>query len=78
MTVALALVAAVLYGLSDFVGGAASRRTSVWPVGLSWMAAGYNAAQVIAQDAGIWRPDWWSARPCEWYLGNLDRLVAGA
>jgi phytoene dehydrogenase-like protein len=50
----------------------------VWPVGLSWMAAGYNAAQVIAADAGVARPDWWSARPCEWYLGNLERLVAGA
>jgi phytoene dehydrogenase-like protein len=50
----------------------------VWPVGLSWMAAGYNAAQVIAEDAGVPRPDWWRARPCEWYLGNLDRLVAGA
>ena len=34
MTVALSLVAAALYGLSDFVGGVLSRRTSVWPVGL--------------------------------------------
>lgn len=34
MTVALALVAAALYGLSDFLGGVTSRRTSVWPVGL--------------------------------------------
>lgn len=34
MTVVLALVAAGFYGLSDFIGGAASRRTSVWPVGL--------------------------------------------
>ena len=25
----------------------------VWPVGLSWMAAGYNAAQVVAADAGV-------------------------
>jgi phytoene dehydrogenase-like protein len=48
----------------------------VWPVGLSWMAAGYNAAQVVADDAGVRRPDWWRARPCEWYLTNLDRLLA--
>lgn len=48
----------------------------VWPVGLSWMAAGYNAARVIADDAGLARPHWWRARPCEWYLGNLDRLIA--
>ena len=34
MTVALALVAAFFYGLSDFLGGVFSRRTSVWPVGL--------------------------------------------
>ena len=30
-------------------------RTAVWPVGLSWMAAGYNAAQVVAEDAGVRR-----------------------
>jgi phytoene dehydrogenase-like protein len=48
----------------------------VWPVGLSWMAAGYNAAQVMAEDAGVRRQPWWRARPCEWYLNNLDRLLA--
>jgi drug/metabolite transporter (DMT)-like permease len=32
MAVLLALGAALAYGLSDFVGGVASRRTSVWPV----------------------------------------------
>jgi phytoene dehydrogenase-like protein len=48
----------------------------VWPVGLSWMAAGYNAADVVAQDAGVRRQPWWRARPCEWYLNNLDRLLA--
>jgi drug/metabolite transporter (DMT)-like permease len=34
MVVLLALAAAILYGVSDFVGGLASRRLSVWPVGL--------------------------------------------
>jgi phytoene dehydrogenase-like protein len=48
----------------------------VWPVGLSWMAAGYNAAGVVARDAGIEPQDWWRARPCEWYLRNLDQLMA--
>jgi phytoene dehydrogenase-like protein len=48
----------------------------VWPVGLSWMAAGYNAATVIAGDAGVRDHGWWSARPCEWYMRNLDRLLA--
>lgn len=32
MAVVLALVSALAYGLSDFVGGVVSRRTSAWPV----------------------------------------------
>ncbi len=48
----------------------------VWPVGLSWMAAGYNAAQVVAADAGVRDQPWWSSRPCEWYERNLPRLLA--
>jgi drug/metabolite transporter (DMT)-like permease len=35
MTVLLALGGAIAYGLSDFVGGVAARRTSVWPVALT-------------------------------------------
>jgi drug/metabolite transporter (DMT)-like permease len=35
MTILLALGAAFAYGLSDFIGGVASRRTSVWPVALT-------------------------------------------
>lgn len=34
MGVALALAAALAYGLSDFIGGLASRRTSAWPVAI--------------------------------------------
>jgi phytoene dehydrogenase-like protein len=48
----------------------------VWPVGLSWMAAGYNAAGIVAEDAGVRDQPWWKARPAEWYFGNLDRLLA--
>jgi phytoene dehydrogenase-like protein len=48
----------------------------VWPVGLSWMAAGYNAAQVVAEDAGVRNQSWWTARPVEWYARNLERLLA--
>jgi hypothetical protein len=48
----------------------------VWPVGLSWMAAGYNAAQVIAEQAGVRDQPWWMARPYEWHAQNLDRLLA--
>jgi drug/metabolite transporter (DMT)-like permease len=35
MSVLLALGGALAYGLSDFIGGVASRRTSVWPVALT-------------------------------------------
>jgi drug/metabolite transporter (DMT)-like permease len=35
MAILLALGAAIAYGLSDFIGGVASRRTSVWPVALT-------------------------------------------
>jgi phytoene dehydrogenase-like protein len=48
----------------------------VWPVGLSWMAAGYNAAQVVAADAGVRDQPWWTSRPCEWYSNNLPSLLA--
>ena len=33
-TVVLALASAALYGLSDFLGGAVSRRASVWSVAI--------------------------------------------
>jgi phytoene dehydrogenase-like protein len=48
----------------------------VWPVGLSWMAAGYNAAQVVAADAGVREQPWWRSRPCEWYARSLPRLLS--
>ncbi len=35
MSVLLALGAAIAYGLSDFIGGVASRRATVWPVALT-------------------------------------------
>ena len=40
MTVLLALAGAVFYGLSDFVGGIASRRTSAWSVAMVAALAG--------------------------------------
>ena len=45
MTVLLALSGAVFYGLSDFIGGIASRRTSAWSVAL--MAALSGAVFVL-------------------------------
>lgn len=48
MTVVFALSAALLYGVSDFVGGLGSRRLSVWPVGLLACVGGFAGALVIA------------------------------
>ena len=48
MTVLLALVAAFFYGLSDFLGGVSSRRTSVWPVGLLACVGATLGAVLIA------------------------------
>jgi beta-carotene ketolase (CrtO type) len=48
---------------------------SVWPLGLTWMAAGYNAAQVVAQDLGVRNQTWWRARPVAWFLRNIERLL---
>jgi drug/metabolite transporter (DMT)-like permease len=47
MVVLLSLVAAVAYGLSDFVGGLASRRTSAWPVAFVGTAAALVGAVVL-------------------------------
>lgn len=48
MGVVLALGAAVAYGLSDFIGGLASRRTTPWPVALLAGLGGLVGAVVLA------------------------------
>jgi len=48
MGVVLALAAAVAYGLSDFVGGLASRRTTAWPVAFLAGVGGLLGALVLA------------------------------
>jgi drug/metabolite transporter (DMT)-like permease len=48
MTVLLALGAAFAYGLSDFIGGVASRRTSVWPVAFTACFGAALATTVLA------------------------------
>ena len=48
MTVVFALVSAMLYGVSDFAGGLASRRTSVWPIGLLACVGAFLGSIVIA------------------------------
>lgn len=48
----------------------------VWPAGLSWMASGYNAAQIVAEDASVRDRPWWNSRPSRWFTENFARLVA--
>lgn len=48
MAVLLSLAAALAYGLSDFVGGLASRRTSAWPVAFVGTLAAFVGALVLA------------------------------
>ncbi|HEY8492072.1 MAG TPA: NAD(P)/FAD-dependent oxidoreductase [Dehalococcoidia bacterium] len=48
---------------------------AVWPLGLTWMAAGYNAAQVVAEDLGLRNQPWWTHRPVAWFLRNIERLL---
>lgn len=48
MAVLLALGAAIAYGLSDFVGGVAARRTSVWPVALTACLGSFIGTVVLA------------------------------
>lgn len=47
MAVLLSLAAAIAYGLSDFIGGLASRRTSAWPVAFVGAAAAFGGALVL-------------------------------
>ena len=41
----------------------------VWPPALSWLAAGYNAATVVAEDLGIRDQPWWRHEPTSWFAG---------
>lgn len=52
MVVLLSLGSALGYGLSDFVGGLLSRRTSAWSVAVSAQAASMLALGVVALVAG--------------------------
>ena len=48
MAVLLALGAALAYGISDFVGGVAARRTSAWPVAVTGGVGGLLGAGALA------------------------------
>jgi drug/metabolite transporter (DMT)-like permease len=48
IAVALALLGAASYGVSDFIGGLASRRTSVWPVAFLACSGAFLGALLLA------------------------------
>ena len=52
MSVLLALVSAVAYGLSDFVGGLVSRRASVWSVAVALQASSALCTVLVAPFVG--------------------------
>lgn len=52
MAVVLALLASLAYGLSDFVGGLASRRTSAWPVAFVGALAALGGAVALTVMTG--------------------------
>lgn len=63
MSIALSLLAAVTYGLSDFVGGVVSRRVSAWSVALTAQIAGglLMLGIGLVQDAQLdWASTWWA------------------
>lgn len=75
MAILLSLAAAVAYGLSDFVGGLAARRTSAWPVAFVGMVAALAGAVVLVlvTDGSPTRDDlWWGA------LAGVGTGVGGA
>jgi phytoene dehydrogenase-like protein len=50
----------------------------VWPPALSWLAAGYNAATVVAEDLGIRDQPWWRHEPASWFAGQMPPSPAAA
>ncbi|MBA3841886.1 MAG: NAD(P)/FAD-dependent oxidoreductase [Actinobacteria bacterium] len=43
---------------------------AVWPPALSWLAAGYNVACVVAEDLGIREQPWWHHQPGSWFAAR--------
>jgi phytoene dehydrogenase-like protein len=48
----------------------------VWPPALSWLAAGYNAATVVAEELGIRDQPWWRHDPLDWFAAQAPVRAA--
>ncbi|MFH1537694.1 MAG: NAD(P)/FAD-dependent oxidoreductase [bacterium] len=51
---------------------------SVWPPGMTFLGAGYIAADEILKDTGSGRPDWWRNEPLDWHLKFLNKIKTQA
>lgn len=72
IAVVLAVLGAASYGVSDFIGGLASRRTSVWPVAILSCTGSLIGALLLAAFA----PG--HASPAQLWWGALAGIGAGA
>ena len=72
MVVLLSLAAALAYGVSDFVGGLASRRTSAWPVAFVGAVSALAGALVLALSLGG------DPAPSDLWWGALAGVGSGA
>ena len=80
MAVVLALGSAVVYGASDFLGGLASRRASVFGVVALSQLAGLAALLALLPWLGgpVTRPTWAGARPPGWRVDRARRVLPRA
>lgn len=75
MAVLFALAAALSYGLSDFVGGVVSRRTSPWPVAVMCSVGNITGAVLIA----LFRPGDPTSTDLAWgALAGIGSGIGGA
>lgn len=49
---------------------------AVWPPALSWLAAGYNAACVVAEDLDVRDQPWWRHEPGAWFVRHAAAEAA--
>jgi len=49
---------------------------SVWPPGMSFVGAGYIAAEEIISDMGKQKPGWWCNEPLDWFTKFLAKEKA--
>ncbi|UPK75655.1 DMT family transporter [Nocardioidaceae bacterium SCSIO 66511] len=71
MAVVLALVSALAYGLSDFLGGIFSRRTSPWPISVVGQVSSTICAAALAVLVGG------TVAPADWLWGAAAGLGGG-